>query len=90
MPATFTVLSSGAISPPTISVPVGYVVQVTFIDHGSTTAHVIVHTPKPLDIVAPPGGDGFLLVSRLPKGTYPIQVNGATRGSLTIGAAPGP
>jgi hypothetical protein len=90
VPATFTILSSGAISPPTISVPVGYIVQVTFIDHGSTTAHAIVHTPKPLDIVAPPGGDAFLLVSRLPKGTYPIEVNGTTRGSLTIGSAPGP
>jgi hypothetical protein len=90
VPATFTVLSSGAISPPTISVPVGYVVQVTFIDHGSTTAHVIVHTPKPLSIVAPPGGDAYRLVSHLPKGTYPIEVNGTTRGSLTTGSAPGP
>ncbi len=90
VPATFTVLSSGALSPPTISVPVGYVVQVTFIDHGSTTAHAIVHTPRPLSIVAPPGGDAYLLVSHLPKGTYPIDVNGTARGSLTIGSAPGP
>jgi hypothetical protein len=90
VPATYTVLSTGALSPPTVSVPVGYVVQVTFIDHGSATAHVIVHTPKPLDIVAPPGGDAYLLVSRLPKGTYTIDVNGKTRGALVIGSAPGP
>jgi hypothetical protein len=90
VPATFTVLSTGALSPPTVSVPVGYVVQVTFIDHGSATAHAIVHTPRPLDIVAPPGGDGFLLVSRLPKGTYAIDINGKMRGALVIGSAPGP
>jgi hypothetical protein len=65
-------------------------VQVTFIDHGGAEAHAIVHTPKPLDIVAPPGGEAYLLVSHLPKGTYSIDIDGAARGSLVIGAAPGP
>ena len=90
MPATYTVLSSGALSPPTISIPTGYTVELTFIDKGSARVHAIVHTPKPVDIVAPPGGDSYLLVSHLPKGTYAIDINGVARGSLVIGAAPGP
>lgn len=90
MPATYTVLASGALSTRTISVPAGYTVEVTFIDQSSVTVHAVVHTPKPLHIVAPPGGDAYLLVSHLPKGTYAIDINGVARGSLVIGAAPGP
>jgi hypothetical protein len=90
VPATYTIGATGTLTPPTISVPVGYTVQVTFIDHGSAKDTTVVHTPKPLQLMVAPGGDSFVLASRLPRGTYTIDVNGTARGSLVIGSAPGP
>lgn len=90
VPATYMIGASGTITPPTISVPVGYTVEITFIDQGSSADKVTVSTPRPVRLVVPSGGDSYVLVTQLPKGSYPIIVNGTKRGSLVIGAAPGP
>jgi hypothetical protein len=90
IPATYTIAADGTLAPPTVSVPAGYTIQVTFVDHGSAKDTALVHTPKPLDIMIAPGGDSYLLTSHVPKGTYAIDINGTVRGSLVVGAAPGP
>jgi len=90
IPATYTIAADGTLAPPTVSVPAGYTIQVTFVDHGSTKDTALVHTPKPLEIVIAPGGDSYLLTSHVPKGTYAIDINGTVRGSLVVGASPGP
>jgi hypothetical protein len=89
VPATFTVAAGGTLTPPEISVPVHYRVELTFLDHGGAVA-VRVLTPHPVTLNVPAGGEASKVISGLPKGTYPIAVNGATRGSLVIGSAPGP
>jgi hypothetical protein len=89
VPATFTVAAGGMLTPPEVSVPTGYRVQLTFIDRGGMAA-VLVRTPHPISLSVPAGGEASRLISGLRKGTYPIAVNGATRGSLVIGSAPGP
>jgi hypothetical protein len=89
-PATFTILASGAISPPLISVPVGYRVQLTFDAHGGGASSVVLVAPHPVRLSVPPTGEASRVVSGLAKGTYPIKVNGTTRGALTIGSTPGP
>jgi hypothetical protein len=90
IPATYTIAADGTLAPTTVSVPAGYTIEVTFVDHGSTRDAALVHTPKPLEIVIAPGGDSYLLASHVPKGTYAIEINGTARGSLVVGTAPGP
>jgi hypothetical protein len=90
VPATYKITSGGRLSPPTVTSPAGFTVQFTFIDRDSVKHRVVVKTPTPLVTVVPPGGYAYMLVSHLPKGTYPITVDGTVRGSLMIGGAPGP
>jgi hypothetical protein len=90
VPATYTIAAGGTLTPPTISIPAGYTVEITFVDHGGSTATATVRTPKPTVLDIPPGGESYALVSHLRKGTYPIEINGAERGSLVIGSSPGP
>jgi hypothetical protein len=89
VPATFTIAATGTLSPPTISVPTGYRVQLTFLDHGAAVT-VRVLTPHRLTLNVPAGGEASKLISGLPKGTYPIMIGGTSRGSLVIGSVPGP
>lgn len=90
VPATYTIATGGTLSPTTISVPTGYTVEVTFVNHGNTTETATVRTPKPVTVTTAPGAEADALVSHLRKGTYPILINGNERGSLVIGSAPGP
>ena len=90
VPATYTIGSSGSLTPPQISIPAGYRVQLTFIDNGSAAASVVVMTPHPLHLTAPAGGDASTILSGLKKGSYTVTVNGTVRGSLAIGSSPGP
>ncbi|HWE34780.1 MAG TPA: hypothetical protein VG410_14915 [Solirubrobacteraceae bacterium] len=52
---------------------------------------MVVKTPKPSAAIhVRTGGSSSLLETKLPTGAYPITVDGATRGALVIGSAPGP
>jgi hypothetical protein len=84
-------LAAGALAPPTISAPSGFTVAVTLANRDSRPHTVIVKTPKPSAAIhIPVGGYSYLLETKLPKGSYPITVDGATRGALVIGSSPGP
>jgi hypothetical protein len=89
VPATFTILPKDVLSPPSISVPAGYRVQLTFLTHGAP-ATVLVLAPHRVTLKVPAGGEASKVISGLPKGAYPIVIGGAARGSLVIGSAPGP
>jgi hypothetical protein len=84
-------VASGTLSPHTVAVPAGYNVQVTFLNHGGSTESVIIHTKPPVTLLIPAHGHSSAIEKHLPKGTYPISINGRDdAGSLVIGAAPGP
>jgi hypothetical protein len=52
---------------------------------------VIIKTPRPSgSLHVPAGGYSYLMETKLPKGSYTITVDGATRGALVIGSSPGP
>lgn len=91
IPATFKIGAGGTLSPPTISAPSGFNVAVTLANGDSKAHTVIIKTPTPSAAIhLPVGGHSYLLETKLAKGTYPITVDGATRGALVIGSAPGP
>jgi hypothetical protein len=84
-------MAGGALSPPTVAAPSGFTVAVTLANRDSKPHTVIIKTPTPSgSIHVPVGGYSYLLETKLPKGTYAITVDGATRGALVIGSAPGP
>jgi hypothetical protein len=90
VPATFKIEQGGSLSPPTVSSPAGFAVALTLADRDGKPHRVVVKTPTPLMLTVPAHGYVYSLLSRLPKGTYPIDVDGSARGALVVGASPGP
>lgn len=90
IPATFTVTASGTLTPPVITVPAALPIEVTVTSGDGNPHRVELGTPAPHSFSVPAGGKGSVLVSKLHKGTYPVDVDGSPKGSLLVGAAPGP
>jgi hypothetical protein len=90
VPATYAIAASGTLSPPTVSAPAGYDVQLTFVNRGRKADAVTIHLKTPLTLAAPGGQKTFAFLPKPAKGTYRIDVNGQSAGALVIGAAPGP
>ncbi len=87
VPATFTIKPGGTVTPPTITVPAHFRVQLTVISGDGRTHRVVLHGQS---LAVPAHGQASALFHALPTGNYPLQVDGAPRGVLTIGGAPGP
>jgi hypothetical protein len=90
IPATFTILLSGALSPPTVTAPAHLPVQVTVISGDGRAHKAVLHTPTVYALSVPAHGRATVLITDLKTGRYPIVVDGAARGALVIGGAPGP
>jgi hypothetical protein len=90
VPATYTIAADGALTPPAVSAPAGYDVQVAFIDPGPDADAIVVHTHTPVSLAVGPGARTYVLLKHPPKGTYGIDINGRRRGTLVIGSSPGP
>ncbi|HTP22549.1 MAG TPA: hypothetical protein VMJ65_23270 [Solirubrobacteraceae bacterium] len=90
IPATFTIVRGGGLNPPTISAPAHIAVQVTVATGGGRSYRVLLRTPQPRSLVVPAHGHATVLVRGLNPGRYPLEVDGAPRGALVIGVAPGP
>jgi hypothetical protein len=80
----------GQLTPPTVSIPAFIAVAVS-VRSTASGAHVIhVRTPRPVTITVPGHGSASVMIPGLRAGTYPITVDGARRGTLSIGGEPGP
>ena len=90
LPATFTILRSGALSPPTVTAPAHLPVQVTVISGDGRAHKAVLHTPTVYALSVPARGRATVLIADLKSGRYPLVVDGAARGALVIGGAPGP
>lgn len=90
IPATFTILRSGALSPPTVTAPAHLPVQVTVISGDGRAHKAVLHTPTVYALSVPARGRATVLIADLKSGRYPLVVDGAARGALVIGGAPGP
>jgi hypothetical protein len=90
VPATFTIHTGGALEPPSVSAPGLFAIALTMISGDGQAHSVLVHTPKPYSLRVPAHGRASVLIPGLRAGQYVIEVDGATRGALSIGAQPGP
>ena len=90
LPALFTIGAGGRLTPPVVSGPAGVTIELTVTDR-DTRSHVVkVAGPAPVTLTVAPGGSVTRLLTGLPKGSTAITVDGVARGSLQVGAAPGP
>jgi ABC-type glycerol-3-phosphate transport system substrate-binding protein len=90
LPAKFTVRAGGVLVPPVIAAPKDTEVALT-ITAGDGKRHVVaLDTPRHYTLIVHPGGPSKLVLRGVPNGTYAVRVDGASRGRLIIGAAPGP
>jgi hypothetical protein len=90
IPATFTIVPGGALSPPTITAPAHLPVQVTVISGDGRAHKAVLHTPTVYVLAVPAHGRATVLIADLKTGRYPMDVDGTARGALVIGGAPGP
>jgi hypothetical protein len=51
---------------------------------------LVVQAPRRYAVSVGPGHAGRLILKGVPNGSYSVDVDGAKRGQLIIGAAPGP
>jgi hypothetical protein len=87
LPATFTVGQGGRLSPPSVSAPAGVLIGLTVISGDGRAHHVAVGAKA---IVVPAGGRTYAALQGLPKGSHPVLVDGAPRGTLIVGGQVGP
>jgi hypothetical protein len=90
LPATFTIGSGGTLSPPSVSAPSGVAIDLTVISGDGRAHRVLLGTRPSRSLSVPAGGRASILVSGLRNGSYPIEVDGATHGTVVIGVQPGP
>jgi hypothetical protein len=90
LPARFVVRSGGALSPPQIAAPRQVTVALTVVSGDGKAHRLVLHTPHREQVTVPAGGSAQLTLKGLPPGGYSVQVDGALRGRLIIGVAPGP
>ncbi len=89
VPARFTISPSGTVSPPTITVPAHFAVELIVVSDGG--AHrITLRTPHPATLSVRAHGQASTLIRSLRTGSYPLQVDGVPKGALVIGGSPGP
>jgi len=90
IPATFTIVPGGSLNPPTITAPAHIPVQLTVVSGDGRSHRVVLRTPTPHALAVPAHGHATVSITGLKVGHYALEVDGAVRGALVIGGAPGP
>jgi hypothetical protein len=86
VPARFTILPNGSVTPPTVTIPAGLPVELIVV--GDAHAHQITLRTTTFNVA--PHQQAEKLVDGLKPGSYPLKVDGARKAMLTIGGNPGP
>lgn len=90
LPATFTIQSGGTLAPPSVSAPAGVPVELTVVSGDGKAHQVVLKAPARRTLSVPAGGRAQAVLTGLAKGQYPLQVDGAMKGTVIIGGQPGP
>ncbi len=90
LPATFTILPSGALSPPTVTAPARVPVLLTVTSGDARAHHAVLRTPASHELTIPAHGRASVLLTGLRNGRYALDIDGAPKGALIVGGAPGP
>ncbi len=89
VPARFTILANGSVSPPTVAIPAHLPVELIVVSNGA--AHrITLRTPHPAIVTVQAHGQAEKLIDGLPAGSYPLLLDGARKATLSIGGSPGP
>jgi hypothetical protein len=89
VPARFTILPGGAVSPPTVTIPAHLPVELIVVSNGQPH-RITLRTPRPTILTVRPHAQAEALIDGLRTGSYPVNVDGAPKAVLTIGGNPGP
>ncbi len=90
VPATFVIRAGERLSPSSVSSPAFLAVQLTVVSADGRPHRGLLRTPKAYSLSVASGGRASVLVPGLRAGRYGLEIDGARRGTLIIGAAPGP
>lgn len=90
LPATFAVLPSGALSPPTVTAPARIPVLLTIVSGDGRAHRAVLRSPVPHELSIPAHGRASVLLTGLKDGRYALDIDGAPKGALVVGGAPGP
>jgi hypothetical protein len=85
-----TIVASGGLSPPTVSVPSGVGIELRLTNRGSAARTIALRVPGRPTVHLQPGAAGTLQAAGQRAGTYSILVDGTPRGQLMSGAQGGP
>jgi hypothetical protein len=83
--ARFTVLRSGALSPPTVTVPAHIPIELVVIAADGRAHRALLHIPNPRPLAVPKSRPAEQLIPALPRGSYPLDIDGRRRGTLRVG-----
>ena len=90
MPATFTVLASGRIQPPSISIPARFAIELAVVSGDGRRHQAVLRAIKPYTLTVPAQGRASVRVPGQRAGRYPLDIDGVRRATLLIGGQPGP
>ena len=90
LPAAFAIEPGGGLTPPLVGAPKGVAIQLQLHNRDSKPHAFVLDSPQRYSVAVPPGGRATTTITGLDKGTYRILIDGAPRGRLVIGSAPGP
>ena len=88
--ATFIIRAAGRLFPSEVAAPTHTTIVLTVRAGDSRRHEVTVVTPHPHTGEVAPGRPERLVLEGVPDGTYAVKVDGERRGSLIVGAQPGP
>jgi hypothetical protein len=86
VPARFTILPTGSVTPPTVTIPADLPVELIVVSDAQP--HRITLRKTAISVKA--HGQAEALIDGLKPGSYPLKVDGAPKAVLTIGGNPGP
>ncbi len=86
VPARFTILPTGAVTPPTVTIPAHLPIELIVVSNGE--AHRI--TLRTTTIAVKAHAQAEKLIDGLKAGSYPLEIDGTAKAVLTIGGSPGP
>jgi hypothetical protein len=86
VPARFTILANGTVSPPTVTIPAHLPVELIVVSNGGAHRTAL----RTMTLTVPAHGQTEKLLDGLKTGSYPLVVDGAPKAVLTIGGEPGP
>jgi hypothetical protein len=88
LPANFTAAADGSLSPATVAAPASTAIVLTITSKASRPLRVFVVPGRFFTV--PAGGRGSVRLDGLKPGRHQIYIEGIPRGTLVVGAAPGP